>query len=103
MAHVADSWRRHIQSLGRWLRCLLKAHDSLLLGISKPNDRLRIVEHIRFLVCAWYGGRESERRSTPWSASLDGAIAWMVARQGPESRDKYLVLSLEKEARCSGT
>jgi len=59
MAHVADSWRRHIQSLDRWLRCLLKAHDSLLLVISKPNDRLRIVDHIRFLVCAWNGGREA--------------------------------------------
>ena len=41
-------------------RCLLKAHDSLLLGISKPNDRLRIVDHIRFLVCAWYGGQSQQ-------------------------------------------
>ena len=81
MAHVADPWRRHIQSLGRWLRCLLKAHDSLLLGISKPNDRLRIVDHIRFLVCAWNGGRPT--RSVPRIAMEVGLVPW---RQAPRAR-----------------
>ena len=67
MAHIADSWEQHIQSLGQWLRCLLWAHDSLLLGISRPNDRLRIVGPIWVLVCAWNGGQ--------WDLSrLGGAV-----------------------------